>query len=123
MEIERLSPKFYKYRYLPARLETFKLWPRHHHVKAIALAQAGFFYTDCSDYVRCFYCGIILGDWTPQDRVWSEHAVHSPECEYVKMFCFIGTNCQSSQLIRPSFYMREEILEYDQNGKVVSIKR
>ena len=108
METGDYKPMFYKYSFLQKRLETYKLWPQHHHVKAVALAQAGFFYTDCSDYVRCFYCGVILGDWVPGDSVWSEHATHSPECAFVKMFCFTGAASLPPQIIRPCFFMRGE---------------
>ncbi|XP_076467184.1 baculoviral IAP repeat-containing protein 8-like [Babylonia areolata] len=38
-------------------------------------------YEDC---VRCFYCGIGLKRWGPEDDVWETHATWRGVCEYLR---------------------------------------
>lgn len=35
------------------------------------------------DHVKCFYCGVHLSNWEPQDEPWEEHARHSPDCKWL----------------------------------------
>jgi len=48
-----------------------------------ALSAAGFFYLGVDDKVKCFSCGLIVGDWNFTDTPFDEHAFWSPECKFV----------------------------------------
>ena len=60
-----------------------KNWPVKEHVIPHEMADAGFYYSDDSDRVICFYCGGGLKNWEPKDNLWYEHAKWFPLCEYV----------------------------------------
>lgn len=49
------------------------------------LAEAGFYYVGISDYLKCFHCDIGLCSWEAGDDPWIEHALHSPECSYLRL--------------------------------------
>ena len=78
------SPAFPQYRSCDARLWTFTDWPKFHHTSPQNLAEAGFYYTEYSDRVCCFYCGIVLKDWEEKDCPWHEHYYWSPFCTYIQ---------------------------------------
>ena len=88
MDNEEFKPISYLHLDFKNRLETYRNWPAYHHPRSLDLAKAGFYYTNFSDHCKCFYCGIVLGDWSPRDSAWKEHALHSPHCLYVKMYYF-----------------------------------
>lgn len=46
------------------------------------MACAGFFYTGDKDYVKCFCCGIEIGDWNVGDNVIDVHKRYSPACQF-----------------------------------------
>lgn len=41
-------------------------------------------FTENSDAVYCFYCGIGLKEWKEGDTAWGEHAKWSPDCVFVR---------------------------------------
>lgn len=47
------------------------------------LTVAGFFYTGRDDFVKCYYCGIMLKTWMPEHDPWMEHARQSDTCSFV----------------------------------------
>ncbi|XP_063431768.1 baculoviral IAP repeat-containing protein 7-B-like [Mytilus trossulus] len=65
------------------RLASFRNWPKTQ--TPVDLAGAGFFYTGKNDVVKCYSCGIRLGEWEPHEHPWMEHSKHSPECDFVKI--------------------------------------
>jgi hypothetical protein len=65
------------------RLKTFEKWSSQIRQTPSDLANCGFYYTEDSDKVVCFYCGIGLHRWLPDDNPWIEHALHSNECVYL----------------------------------------
>lgn len=73
-----------QYRTLNKRLESFITWPPGLKQQGLDMALAGFYYTGQSDSVLCFYCGIGLGVWMPNDVPISEHLIHSP-CAFAKL--------------------------------------
>ena len=75
-------PSFWK---LEERLNTFKNWPRYLYPRPEGLAKAGFFYTQISDKVTCFWCGKTLSQWAPYDDPVTEHGTWSSECPLLKM--------------------------------------
>ena len=67
-----------------SRLKSFKIWPPGLKQTDVEMSEAGFFYNHCvSDIVKCFYCGLALDKWMPNDVPIFEHARWSPECGYV----------------------------------------
>lgn len=65
------------------RLLTFKSWRGIQTPES--LARAGFFYTQISDYVQCFYCHIDIGEWQPLDIPLHEHLRWSPSCVFANL--------------------------------------
>lgn len=68
---------------LETRTESFKECGDTIKDKATELAAAGFFFVGQPDKAVCFYCGLGLHHWDPQDDPWREHALHSPRCAHV----------------------------------------
>ena len=48
----------------------------------LLLADAGFFYRT-RDSVKCFVCGVILGNWLRGDCPFREHAKYSKKCPFL----------------------------------------
>src|SRR5439155_26707357 len=68
-----------------SRLATFKYWPRGLTQTPPKMAEAGLYDLNLRDHVRCFYCGIYLGDWEPLDDPITDHARWAPECGYIQL--------------------------------------
>lgn len=68
---------------LQSRLKTFSDWPSTSGQTPETLADAGFFYIDRFDHVKCFYCDGGLRNWEPADDPWFEHARWFPNCSFV----------------------------------------
>lgn len=70
------------------RLNSFKNW-KNPNVKIEDLSKNGFYFLKDFDFVKCFYCDIILGNWQKGVNVSSEHFKFSPTCkvfsEYYKI--------------------------------------
>ncbi|KAH8401765.1 hypothetical protein KR009_007766 [Drosophila setifemur] len=76
-------PQRPKYACVDARLRTFSDWPIGDIQPAEALAQAGLYFQNIGDQVRCFHCNIGLRSWQKEDEPWHEHAKWSPKCQFV----------------------------------------
>ena len=74
-----------KYKKYDDRLNSFKIWPKSHPVKATNLAKAGFVYTGQGDRVFCPWCQLYLVEWETYDIPMNEHYRHSTNCEYMLM--------------------------------------
>lgn len=70
------------FRTLSDRLKTFENWP-HPLISKQRLAEAGFYYTNVRDTVRCEFCGIEGYRWEEDDDPFLDHASWSPNCPYV----------------------------------------
>ena len=70
-----------------ARLQTYLdlEWPIGLAQVPEVLAQAGFFYLGQSDQVRCFYCGVGVHTWLPNDDPWEEHAKCYSNCTFLNL--------------------------------------
>ena len=69
----------------PARLATFKNWPKHHvGPKPADLALAGFYYGGFGDRVICFCCELGIKDWEAGDSAVREHLRFSSNCVFLK---------------------------------------
>ena len=67
------------------RLESFTSWPPQLSQDKTVLAQAGLFYSNVSDRVVCFACGVKLYGWKSDDDPWMEHHKHASHCVYLNM--------------------------------------
>ena len=75
--------------YYRDRVSSFDKWPLQLRQDKHTLASAGFYYTNDGDLVKCFSCGLHLGDWLKDDNVWKEHQRWSPRCHYINMVGFL----------------------------------
>ena len=69
--------------YYSDRIKTFDKWPKQIQQIPEELAQAGFYYTNIGDKVKCFYCGLILYNWEKGDDVFVEHRRHCNTCKFM----------------------------------------
>ena len=69
--------------HLPARMNTFEIWPKSLPIRPQQLAEAGFYYTGTGDRTACFSCGLNICDWEKDDDPWTEHARFHRNCEYL----------------------------------------
>ena len=87
-EIRRLPPANQpKYPHMSSamtRLQTFRTWPRDHAKRPNELFDAGFYYMELADTVRCYSCRGELNRWNPGDLPWVEHARFHPECVFLQ---------------------------------------
>jgi baculoviral IAP repeat-containing protein 7/8 len=77
--------KFPRFSAMTRRLKTFRDWPKCLAQKPQVLATAGFFYTGVGDRVVCFYCGLGLKDWDPEDDAFKQHVIWRSWCQYLAM--------------------------------------
>ncbi|XP_055959186.1 baculoviral IAP repeat-containing protein 3 [Patella vulgata] len=69
---------------LTTRVATFANWPRRSPLPSKEqIAEAGFYYLDREDAVKCFFCGGVLKSWRDEDIPWKEHAKWFPKCAYL----------------------------------------
>ncbi|XP_017080908.1 death-associated inhibitor of apoptosis 1 [Drosophila eugracilis] len=66
-----------------ARLKTFEHWPLDWLDKH-QLAQTGLYFTQQDDKVKCFFCGVEIGRWEPEDQPVPEHQRWSPNCPLLR---------------------------------------
>ncbi|XP_074601078.1 E3 ubiquitin-protein ligase XIAP-like [Brevipalpus obovatus] len=102
------GPAFPDYVTCSARLESFRKlsWPKNHHLKPEALADAGFFYRGIGDETHCFYCAAGLREWAKDDDPWVEHAKHLPDCSFLALmkgddFIQNCRNMKNVQIVQP----------------------
>lgn len=65
------------------RIKSYQDWPLQMHQKPEELAEAGLFYTNEGDKVKCYDCGLGLKNWEPDDQPWIEHAKYSKNCYFI----------------------------------------
>ncbi|CAL7932748.1 unnamed protein product [Xylocopa violacea] len=78
-----LTPWNPRYASFGSRLLSFDRWPPSIRQTAERMAEAGFYYRNRADIVRCFQCGCRLDRWLPLVDPWTRHAVASPHCFFV----------------------------------------
>lgn len=72
------------------RLATFSTWPCSNIISPKLLAEAGFFYLNKSDKVKCFKCNVIVGKWVVGDQPIEEHKRLCPNCEFIRQYFVPG---------------------------------
>ncbi|XP_059225226.1 death-associated inhibitor of apoptosis 2 isoform X2 [Stomoxys calcitrans] len=82
---EILPAKNPKFSSLDARLRTYTNWPIPNIQEPEMLAQAGLYYQEVDDQVRCFHCNMGLRSWEKEDDPWFEHAKWYPMCHFVRL--------------------------------------
>jgi hypothetical protein len=86
------------------RLDTFDSWPPQITHKKEDLARSGFYYTQITDTVMCFACGLYISGWKHQFRPFEEHKKYSPNCMFLGMIGYDkgnGTASDSAVLVIP----------------------
>ncbi|XP_071105254.1 death-associated inhibitor of apoptosis 2-like [Haliotis cracherodii] len=68
-----------------SRVTSFEAWPIQMAQTAEDMAHAGFVYTQSTDSVFCFHCGVRVRRWATHDDPWLEHLKRSPHCPYLKL--------------------------------------
>ncbi|XP_060592564.1 baculoviral IAP repeat-containing protein 7-like [Ruditapes philippinarum] len=84
-EASRLAgghPRYPEYVNKHERIRSYARWT-HRKPDPNQLSEAGFFFTDQSDLVRCFQCGIGLKDFSEDDNPLNEHVRHSSRCPFL----------------------------------------
>ncbi|XP_033101310.1 baculoviral IAP repeat-containing protein 3-like [Anneissia japonica] len=82
-EIMQRTATFPKFEDEEDRVKTFRNWP-HDRPDGRSMSEAGFFYGGFEDNARCFFCGILLCRWEPDDLPLSEHAEHGSSCLWLR---------------------------------------
>ena len=82
-KLDKWIPQNSSMKYFSDRIKTYKKWPKQMKQTPQELAEAGFYYTQKGDTVRCFYCGLFLHNWEEQDNVVSEHKRHGFTCKFI----------------------------------------
>jgi len=65
------------------RLMTFRQWPTSANARPEALAEAGFYYMEVGDIVRCVFCRGSLKNWEVSDDPRTEHKKFYPGCPFL----------------------------------------
>nr|CAD7426842.1 unnamed protein product [Timema monikensis] len=68
----------------PAR-KTFRRWPVPF-MDPDKLAEAGFYYLNKDDIVRCAFCGVEIGHWEEGDDAMRDHQRWGPHCPFLRKF-------------------------------------
>lgn len=50
--------------------------------KCRQFARSGFFYTNCDDIIKCYFCALNLNAFTAPSNIEPEHQYLSPNCVY-----------------------------------------
>lgn len=58
------------FNYMPIELSTRKCW----------FAAGGFFYSEITNHVHCYACGLTISNWGPETDPWVLHNRHYPDC-------------------------------------------
>ncbi|CAF3641548.1 unnamed protein product [Rotaria sp. Silwood1] len=85
--IASASPHHSAYAELPKREASFATWSKEGVPTIDNLVRAGFFYSEISNAVTCFYCNGSLHEWSPEDDPVIRHAHCFPDCAYIKQLC------------------------------------
>lgn len=79
------ATKYPEYAIEADRLRSFEDWPKAKKQTPEILSDAGFYYSQCGDRVKCFSCGGSLRDWDDQDDPWEQHALWFAKCDYLRL--------------------------------------
>ncbi|XP_068975107.1 E3 ubiquitin-protein ligase XIAP-like [Bombus flavifrons] len=113
------SPVHPEYASYDARLHTFATWPKSIPQRKEQLADAGFYYIGKGDQTFCYYCGVGLKDWEPENDPWEQHAKWFSKCCYLLMVQGQDyVNKITGQDISPLF--KEETVQIEGADSVIS---
>ncbi|KAH3724400.1 hypothetical protein DPMN_050217 [Dreissena polymorpha] len=70
---------------LPILVKSFDGSPEIIRQRTVELATVGLYYIGNADCVRCFFCGILLRRFEPDDEAWTEHVRWNPSCTFVQL--------------------------------------
>ena len=108
--------KYDNYATTQSRIESFKTWPIALKQNGESMAIAGFFYTNQSDVVICYLCGVIIRNWQENDDPITEHMKFKRNCRFVKYKCdsltvkkAIKTNKNDKLLVENEVFLNYKI--------------
>lgn len=76
-------------------------------INAKLFAEAGFYYLEDVDTVRCFCCGIVLEAWEDDDNPWFEHAKFEMDCPHL----YLNKGWEFIKLARNGIFLDKEMPE------------
>lgn len=82
-QLATLRPLYPAYASKLSRRRTYTNF-RKDHPTVDDLVNAGFFYTQHSDEVRCYSCNQTIKNWGRRQNAFVEHARHSPTCNHIR---------------------------------------
>lgn len=83
-----MYPTFSNFRTLSQRLRSFEGWFGCPNPRSLAIA--GFFHVSGeSDAVQCFYCGVVVHKWEPNDDPIIEHLRWSRNCWFADTIKYV----------------------------------
>lgn len=77
------APRFPRQVSVGCRILSFESWPPSIQQTPDSLVDAGFFYRNRNDTVRCFHCGVRINSWMQNVSPEARHAIVSPRCHYM----------------------------------------
>lgn len=77
-----VKPKNAKFASLESRKASFTK-SQFSPISTNSLADAGFYFVGCEDFVKCFHCGGGLWEWLPGEDPWEQHRKWFPTCHFV----------------------------------------
>jgi hypothetical protein len=78
------TPYDIRFNSFKARLMTYQNWPAYEIITPVMLSQAGFYFEEKTDFVRCYYCNGGVMDWVENDNPFIRHAQMYPDCLYIR---------------------------------------
>lgn len=78
-----VGSKYPEYARYEDRLRSFETWPATTAQTKEQMASAGFYYSGKGDETICYYCGLGLFCWSPNDDPVEEHLKYYSNCEYI----------------------------------------
>lgn len=72
-----------RYYDLNQRISSFLMWPSQIKQSGYAMAISGQVYSGRGDRTYCFKCKYSFTLWSANDDPWEQHAMWSPQCQYV----------------------------------------
>ncbi|AEN04026.1 apoptosis inhibitor 3 [Helicoverpa armigera NPV strain Australia] len=92
-DLELLKTESYRY-------VTFANWPvQYYFMDCAKMAQAGFYYLNKDDHVKCAFCKVEMMNWQHEDDPLEEHARWAPQCSYVKSIMSDANVCSEQNYI------------------------
>ena len=78
------QPKECEYALADKRYQSFLESPFNNEEQVINFVDAGFYYSGFGDFVKCFFCGLCVGQWNIHDCPYGTHKDCAKDCGYIQ---------------------------------------